>query len=88
MGTERQRCEPGVDEKGPYWLSDPFWSRLNKVESIKLRTQPRQAGAAEAAPKGDARGMDLDAVWRRYSDVIRELEMTADELEALRNLNE
>lgn len=26
----------------------------------------------------------LDAAWRRYCDVVRELEMTAAELEALR----
>jgi hypothetical protein len=75
MSTARQRCEPGVDEKRPYWLSDPFWSRLN--------TEPREPQA-----RSGAHSTDLDAVWQRYSAVIRELEMTAAELEAQRNCRE
>jgi hypothetical protein len=63
MSTARQRCEPGVDEKRPYW--------------------PREPQA-----KSSAHSTDLDAVWQRYSAVIRELEMTAAELEAQRNCRE
>jgi hypothetical protein len=73
MTAARQQSEPGVDEKGPYWLSDPFWSRLTTCD-------PR-AGSGVGST-------EFDAVWRRYCDVIRELEMTAAELEALRNRRE
>jgi hypothetical protein len=60
MRTTRQRCEPGVDDKGPYWLS----------------------------VKPSARNADFDAAWQRFCDVIRELEMTAAELEALHSCRE
>jgi hypothetical protein len=48
---------------------------------------------AETAPcelkaKASTRGTDFDAVWQRYCDVIRDLEMTAAELEALRTCRE
>ena len=75
MSTAQQRCEPGADEKGPYWLSDPFWSRL-------------YTGSRELKAEPSAQDTDFDAVWQRYCDVIRELEMTAVELEALRNCRE
>ncbi len=89
MSTARQRCEPSVDETGPHWLSDPFWSRLNKIESMQLRARARpETDSREPASKVSARRMDFDAVWQRYCDVIRELEMTASELEVLRSCNE
>jgi hypothetical protein len=56
MGTVRQRCGPGVDEKGP--------------------------------DRRSAHDTDFDAAWQRYCDVIRDLELTAAELEALRNCRE
>ena len=48
---------------------------------------------AETAPRdqkaqASARSTDFDAAWQRYCDVIRDLEMTAAELEALRNCRE
>ena len=46
-------------------------------------TAPREPKAQ--ATKG---GTDFDAAWQRYCDVIRDLEMTAAELEALRNCRE
>ncbi len=79
MGTERQQCEPGVDDKGPHWLSDPFWSRLNKADW----SSRREGQSHERASVLSAGRRDLDAVWQRYCEVIRELEMTAADLEAL-----
>jgi hypothetical protein len=48
---------------------------------------------AETAPRelkaeASAHSTDFDAAWQRYCDVIRDLEMTAAELEALRNSRE
>jgi hypothetical protein len=44
----------------------------------------------ESAPRdlqanASARSTDFDAAWQRYCDVIRDLELTAAELEAQRN---
>jgi hypothetical protein len=83
MSTARQRCVPGVDDTGPYWLSDPFWSRLNEVESMNLRLRPRpETDSRDPPSKLSARRMDFDAVRQKYCDVIRELEMPAAELDA------
>jgi hypothetical protein len=59
MHTARQRCEPVVDDKGPYWLNEPR-----------------------------ARRAELDAAWRCYCAVIRDLDMTTAELEALQHCGE
>jgi hypothetical protein len=89
MSTEQQHGEPGADEKGPFWLSDPFWGRLNKVESMHVRLQSRhEAVRRELTAIPSARNSGFDVVWQRYCEVIRELDMTTAELEALRNCPE
>jgi hypothetical protein len=60
MGTTRQRCESGVDEQGPFWLS----------------------------AKPSAHSTDFATVRQHYCAVIRELEMTAAELAAVRDCHE
>ncbi len=55
---------------------------------MSTRQQPGRPDAVNHEPArraSTARPADLDAVWQRYCDVIRELEMTATELEARRN---
>ena len=47
-----------------------------------------ETASRELEAKASAHSTDLDAVWQRYSAVIRELEMTAAELEAQRNCRE
>jgi hypothetical protein len=89
MSTEQQHGESGADEKSPFWLSDPFWGRLNKVESMHVRLQSRhEAVRRELTAIPSARNSGFDAVWQRYCEVIRELDMTTAELEALRNCPE
>jgi hypothetical protein len=46
-------------------------------------TAPRELKTKTSAPS-----TDFDAAWQRYCDVIRDLEMTAAELEALPNCRE
>ncbi len=85
MSTEPQQGDGGADEQRPFWLRDPFWSRLNKVESMHVRLQFRhEAVRRELTAIPSARNEGFDAVWQRYCEVIRELDMTTAELEALR----
>jgi hypothetical protein len=58
-------------ESSPFWLRDPFWSQLKRVESKPVRLQSRHEHAG------------FDAVWQQYCQVIRELDMTTEELAAL-----
>jgi len=89
MSTTRRRCEPGDDEKGPYWLNDPFWSRFNKVQGTAQRAElRRETEPSKLLSRPTARRKSFDAVWQRYCDVIRELEMTAAELDAMRKRRE
>lgn len=75
----------GEDEPGPFWLRDPFWSRLNKVESVHLRLQSQhEAVRRELTSIPSARNTGFQDVWLRYCKVIRELDMTTAELETLR----
>ena len=39
MSTTQQHGGPGADEHGQFWLRDPFWNRLNRVEGLHLRLQ-------------------------------------------------
>ena len=85
MSTTGQDAATGVDEQGPFWLRDPFWSRLNRVEGLHLRLQSRhEAVRRELTAIPNARNSGFQDVWLRYCEVIRELDMTTAELEALR----
>jgi hypothetical protein len=85
MSTTQQDGGAGADEQGPFWLRDPFWSRLNRVEGLHLRLQSRhEAVRRELTAIPSARNTGFQDVWQRYCEVIRELDMTTAELEALR----
>jgi hypothetical protein len=85
MSTIRQDAAAGADEQGPFWLRDPFWRRLNQVEGLHVHLQSRhEAVRRELTAIPSARNIDFQDVWQRYCEVIRELDMTTAELEALR----
>ena len=85
MSTTQQDGGAGADDQGPFWLRDPFWSRLNQVEGLHLRLQSRhEAVRRELTAIPNARNTGFQDVWQRYCEVIRELDMTTAELEALR----
>jgi hypothetical protein len=70
-----------VDERPPFWLGEAFWDRLNRIELQHQRAQCQH----ETLRRGlDAMHGDLFDAWRRYCDVIAELDRTTAELEALR----
>jgi hypothetical protein len=85
MSTTQLQGESADEEQGPFWLRDPFWSRLNHVEDLHLQLQTRhEAVRRELTAIPSTRNNLFRDVWQRYCDVIRELDMTTAELEALR----
>ena len=85
MSTTQERDGPGAEEQGPFWLRDPFWSRLNQVEGVHLRLQSQhEAVRRELTAIPSTRNTGFAAVWQRYCEVIRELDSTTAVLEALR----
>jgi hypothetical protein len=85
MSTTQQHVIVNADDQGPFWLRDPFWSRLNQVEGLHLRLQSQhEAVRRELTAIPSARNTGFQDVWQRYCQVIRELDMTTAELEALR----
>jgi hypothetical protein len=84
MSAAEQRLAT-AEERQPFWLRELFWSRLNHIETHHLQVQSQH----EAARRGlDAvqrsRSVDLFDAWKRYCEVIAELDRTTAELEVLR----
>ena len=74
--SEAQRAE---------WLDSRFWDRLDSLEGRHQRIQSEH----EALRRGLERvtheeAAELHAAWRRYCEVIAELDRTTAELEVLR----
>ncbi|HTB67134.1 MAG TPA: hypothetical protein VK727_12965 [Steroidobacteraceae bacterium] len=85
MSTTQEQGGRSADDQGAYWLRDPFWSRLSQVEGLHLRLQSQhEAVRRELTAIPSARNTGFRDVWLRYCEVIRELDMTTAELEALR----
>lgn len=78
--SELQRAE---------WLDQRFWDRLDRLESNHQRIQSAHNEARrglERLSPDESEGL-LEA-WRRYCDVIAELDQTTAEFEALRTCND
>ena len=86
MSTTQQHGGTGADDQEPFWLRDPFWSRLNQVEGLHLQLQyQHEAVRRELTAIPNARNSGFQDVWQRYCEVIRELDLTTAEMEALRS---
>ena len=74
--SEQQRAE---------WLDPGFWERLDKLEGRHQRAQVEydiaRRGLERLTP-GEIE--ELHRAWRRYCEVIAELDQTTAEFEALR----
>jgi hypothetical protein len=84
MSTAQDKVN-ALEERLPFWLGDLFWDRLNRLEARHLRIQSQHDAARrglEAVQRKSSPEV-LDA-WRRYCDVIAELDRTTAELESLR----
>jgi hypothetical protein len=83
--TTQLQGASAADDQGPFWLRDPFWTRLNRAEGLHLRLQTRhEAVRRELTAIPHTRNIGFQDVWQRYCEVIRELDVTTAELEALR----
>ena len=73
------------DERRTDWLDPRFLERLGNLEGRHLRIQSEHEAVRrglDAVPHREA--AELRAAWRRYCEVIAELDQTTAELEALR----
>jgi len=74
--SEGQRAE---------WLDPEFWERLDRLEGRHQRIQSEHDNARRGLERLTAREADeLRRAWRRYCEVIAELDQTTAEFEALR----
>ncbi len=78
--------DDGVDEDLPRWMGEPFWDRLNRVESVHVELLSRHETARrELAAVGNTRQVEFRDLWQRYCQVIQDLDRTTAEIEDLRN---
>jgi hypothetical protein len=76
--SERQRAE---------WLDPGFWERLDKLEVRHQRAQAEHDSARRGLERLTPNEIEeLRRAWRRYCEVIAELEETTAAFEALRRV--
>jgi len=74
--SEEQRAE---------WLGSHFWDRLDRLEGRHQRVQSQHEAVRRNLERVTPKEADeLRHAWRRYCEVIAELEQTTAEFEALR----
>jgi hypothetical protein len=74
--SEQQRAE---------WLDPGFWERLDRLEGRHQRVQAQHEDARRGLERLAPQEADeLRQAWRRYCEVIAELDRTSAEFEALR----
>jgi DNA repair exonuclease SbcCD ATPase subunit len=74
-----------LEEQRAEWLGAQFWERLDRLEGRHQRIQSQHEAVRrglERVTPGEA--AELRSAWRRYCEVIAELEQTAAEFESLR----
>jgi hypothetical protein len=78
--SELQRAE---------WLDPRFWDRLDRLESRHQRAQSQHNEARRGLERlSPSESEQLRQAWRRYCEVIAELDRTAAEFQALRTCND
>ena len=76
--SERQRAE---------WLDAGFWERLDRLEWRHQRAQAEHDSARRGLERLTPNEIEeLRRAWRRYCEVIAELDQTTAEFEALRRV--
>ena len=74
------------EQRRAEWLEPRFWDRLDRLESRRRRLQSEHDEARrglERLPPDET--AELRRAWRRYCDVIAELDRTTAEFEVLRS---
>jgi hypothetical protein len=78
--SERQRAE---------WLDPAFWERLDKLEGRHQRVQSEHDSARRGLERLTAGELEeLRGAWRRYCEVIAQLDETTAEFEKLRTVSD
>ena len=78
--SEPQRAE---------WLDQRFWDRLDRLESRHQRIQSEHNEALRGLERlSPSESEKLRQAWRRYCEVIAELDRTAGEFEVLRSCSD
>jgi hypothetical protein len=81
--ADRVKAMSASEEQRAEWLGSNFWDRLDRLEGRHQRVQSEH----EAVRRNLDRGAETDEfrhAWRRYCEVIAELEQTTAEFEAFR----
>jgi hypothetical protein len=74
--SEEQRAE---------WLDPEFWERLDRLEGRHQKIQSEHENARRGLDRVTPReAEELRNAWRRYCEVIQELEKNSAEFEVLR----
>ena len=74
--SEEQRAE---------WLDPEFWDRLDRLEGRHQKVQSQHESARRNLERvTPAEADELRSAWRRYCEVIEELDKTTAEFEVLR----
>ena len=72
-------------EQRAEWLEPEFWERLDRLESRHQKIQSEHESARRGLERVTPHeAEELRSAWRRYCEVIDELDKTTAELEALR----
>lgn len=75
--SEEQRAE---------WLDTEFWERLDRLEGRHQKIQSEHESARRGLDRVTPReAEELRTAWRRYCEVIAELDETTAEFEKLRS---
>ncbi len=71
-------------EQRAEWLDPQFWDRLERLESRHRQVRSDHESARRGLDKADPRASEeIRDAWRRYCDVIAELDRTTAEFDAL-----
>jgi hypothetical protein len=73
------------EDRQAEWLGQGFWERLDRLEGRHQRLQAAHDSARRGLERLRSHETDeLRSAWRRYCEVIAELDQTTAEFEVLR----
>lgn len=73
------------EDRRAEWLDPEFWERLDRLESQHQKLQSKHESARRSLDGAVHReSEELRNAWRRYCEVIEELDKTTAEFEILR----
>ena len=87
--ADRVKAMSASEEQRAEWLGSNFWDRLDRLEGRHQRVQSEHEAVRRNLERVTPKEADeLRYAWRRYCEVIAELEQTTAEFEAFRTFTE